>query len=117
MSPEDFRAAIERRQRAPADRPELDSERARLALYGLGIAGEAGEVADEVKKLLFHDKPLDLEKLLCEVGDVLWYADRLVNFFGLELGDAMRANSEKLDARYPDGFSAAEKKYDHADGR
>jgi NTP pyrophosphatase (non-canonical NTP hydrolase) len=95
----------------------LDADDAQMALYGLGIAGEAGEVADVVKKILFHGKPFDDETkahLLKEIGDVVWYADRLLMLLGLHLDDAMRANVEKLRERYPDGWDAAANHYDHA---
>jgi NTP pyrophosphatase (non-canonical NTP hydrolase) len=43
-----------------------------LAVAGLGIAGEAGEVADLIKKEIGHGHPVDRQKILGELGDVLW---------------------------------------------
>lgn len=45
-----------------------------LSLCGLGLSGEAGEVADLIKKYFYHGKPFDRAKLIEEAGDVLWYA-------------------------------------------
>lgn len=74
-------------------------------VLGLGIAGEAGETADLVKKHIGHGHPLDLDKLKKEIGDVLWYAAALAAHFGLTLEEVAQANVEKLRKRYPDGFS------------
>ena len=43
-----------------------------LANAALGLAGEAGEVADTLKKHLFHARPLDREAVVKELGDCLW---------------------------------------------
>lgn len=75
-----------------------------LTNWALGLTGEAGEVADIVKKHVFHGKPLDKKHLLREVGDVLWYAAMLCNWLEVDMGEVMRANVEKLQARYPNGF-------------
>lgn len=76
-----------------------------LAVLALGLAGEAGEVADLLKKHLGHGHPLDKEKLVKELGDVLWYVAGLANNLGVALSEVAGRNIEKLKARYPDGFS------------
>lgn len=83
------------------------SGRDALAAFGLGVAGEAGEVADDVKKHLFHGHELDKAKLKKELGDVLWYVAAIATSNGLTLEEVAVANIEKLRKRYPDGFSAA----------
>ena len=115
MTPEEFRAASLRRSRPGCK--ALSPEESRLALYETGLAGEAGEVCDEVKKFLWHDKPLDRDKIISECGDVIWYLDRLLGWLDATLEDAMQANADKLATRYPDGWDAAEQHYDHKDGR
>lgn len=109
VTPEEFRAASFKRARQ--NDTEVDYQQARLALYALGISGEAGEVADEIKKIIFHDKPLDPTKILNEVGDLLWYIDRLLFALNFSMEDAMEANMAKLAKRYPDGFDSAERKF------
>ncbi len=86
----------------------IDSERDGLALCGLGVAGEAGEVADLLKKHLFHGKPLDRNLLAKELGDVLWYLAACCEVAGLDLGMVASANMEKLAKRYPNGFNHAD---------
>lgn len=86
----------------------------RLAVLALGAAGEAGETADIIKKVLGHGHDLDVpgkdgktprEKLKLELGDQLWYVAALANALGFELEDVGMSNVMKLRARYPDGFS------------
>lgn len=75
-----------------------------LARDALGIAGEAGEVADLVKKHIGHGHVLDVDKVKKELGDVLWYVAVLSERIGCTLEDVAKANVEKLRARYPEGF-------------
>ena len=77
----------------------------RLAVFALGVAGEAGEVADLVKKVVGHGHPLDRQKLIKELGDVLWYVSVLTSMLGVELEEVAITNIAKLQARYPSGFS------------
>lgn len=76
-----------------------------LALAALGLAGEAGEVVELVKKHLFHGAPLAREKLLKEAGDVLWYLALLARLCDTNLSVVAQANIAKLQARFPDGWS------------
>jgi NTP pyrophosphatase (non-canonical NTP hydrolase) len=77
-----------------------------FAMASMGLAGEAGEACDYMKKVLFHGHKLDVQKLSKEIGDVLWYAAVLSKFAGLNLGDVAKLNIEKLKARYPEGFAS-----------
>ena len=74
----------------------------RNAVYGLN--GEAGEIIDLLKKHEFQGHDLPDERLIEELGDLLWYCALLADALGVELEDVMRRNIEKLKARYPDGF-------------
>lgn len=72
----------------------------------LGLTGEAGEVADLVKKGIFHQKGIDETHLEKELGDVMWYVAMICNACDWNLDDVLETNVEKLKARYPDGFDA-----------
>lgn len=76
-----------------------------LAIWGLGLAGEAGEVAELIKKVAGHGHPLDREKMQLEIGDVLWYIAVLSDQLGFKLSEIADANTAKLKARYGDSFS------------
>lgn len=70
----------------------------------LGIAGEAGEVADLVKKIRHHGHDMDKDKLAKEIGDVLYYVAVMAIEIGMSLDQVAEANVAKLKMRYPDGF-------------
>lgn len=78
-----------------------------LATSGLGVAGEAGEVADLIKKQIGHGHAADAERIKKELGDVLWYAADIGTRYGWRLQEIAEANIVKLQQRYPDGFSSA----------
>ncbi|MFM8526089.1 MAG: nucleoside triphosphate pyrophosphohydrolase family protein [Cyanobacteriota bacterium] len=69
----------------------------------LGLCGEAGEVADKVKKVLRdREGVFDAEvlaSLRLELGDVLWYVAQLATELKLDLRDIAAANLEKLSSR------------------
>lgn len=75
-----------------------------LANVALGLTGESGEVAEVIKKHLFHATPLDKDALCKELGDCLWYIGAFATVLGLSLDDIAQQNIEKLRRRYPDGF-------------
>lgn len=72
----------------------------------MGLCGESGEAIDIVKKWLAQGHELDKEKLAKELGDICWYLAETATALGLSLEDVMIANIEKLQKRYPEGFSA-----------
>jgi NTP pyrophosphatase (non-canonical NTP hydrolase) len=75
------------------------------ALAALGLCGEAGELAEKIKKHLFHGHDLPWQQVAEELGDILWYMAFTAETFGLSLGEIAKLNLAKLLARYPDGFS------------
>lgn len=79
-------------------------ERERLLVQTLGLCGEAGEVADLVKKDAWHGQTLTNERLADELGDVLWYVADMARARGIALEDVAARNIAKLQRRYPDGF-------------
>ena len=76
----------------------------------IGLTGEAGEVADEIKKGVFHQHGLNTEKLKGEIGDVLWYAAALCTTLGLDMSEIMQQNVDKLLLRYPNGYNSEDSK-------
>ena len=72
----------------------------------MGLNGEAGECIDLVKKHLFQGHALDREKLINELGDVLWYIAQTASGLGISMDDIAQRNIAKLRARYPEGFDS-----------
>jgi NTP pyrophosphatase (non-canonical NTP hydrolase) len=70
----------------------------------MGMCSEAGEACGFVLKHQHHGRALDQEKVLAEIGDVLWYAAEACSALGVNLGDVMEANLAKLRKRWPEGF-------------
>jgi len=70
----------------------------------IGICGEAGEVADAVKKFTIYNQVYDdarIAHITEELGDLEFYMQQLRNAIGVSREDCIRANIEKLCKRYP----------------
>ena len=69
----------------------------------LGLVGEAGEVADKLKKTIRDDNgvvtDVKREEVKKELGDVLWYVAQVATELHLSLDDIASANLEKLLSR------------------
>lgn len=72
----------------------------------LGLAGESGEVADLVKKNWMQGHVLDIEHVAKELGDICWYIAETATAIGYDLETILKMNIEKLQKRYPEGFSS-----------
>lgn len=79
-----------------------DNELAAISYLALGLNGEAGEVADQVKKAIRNDGRINDErrkKIIDELGDVLWYVTRIAIEFDVSMTDVAASNVEKLQNR------------------
>lgn len=88
---------------ATAIRPNDNS----ISYLALAICGEAGELADKVKKVI-RDKQgqfyiPDLTAIAMELGDILWYAANLAKVLGYDLSDIAQLNIEKINGRVERG--------------
>lgn len=88
--------------RGTAIYPDAHNFNPQEAMYlGLGLAGEAGEVANNIKKLYRDgfESDLGFVKNKKELGDVLWYFTRLCDFYKTSIPELMVANMRKLQDR------------------
>lgn len=78
-----------------------DTPMAGVLYATLGLTGEAGEVAEKVKKALRGDHTLESkrEEIKMELGDVLWYVFALARDLDLDVEEIAKANIEKLTSR------------------
>ena len=83
----------------------LSKEQGRVAVACMGLAGEAGEVIDYLKKYVGHGHDIDREHVKKELGDVLWYISEIATALNLNLQEIAMINAEKLRKRYPEGFT------------
>lgn len=90
-----------------AQRTGITKDRSSKIENGLfGLSGEVGECADVYKKYMFQGHEFEREQMIEELGDVLWYAAELAAGLNVPMGEVARRNIDKLQRRYPDGFSA-----------
>ena len=75
-----------------------------ILTWGLGIAGEAGDVASCIKKTFIHDNNKE-EGIKENIGDCLWYAAMICNYFNWNMQEIINTNIKKLKQRYPQGFT------------
>ncbi len=97
MNFDEYQQAIEKFAVYPREQ-ELTA----ISYLTLGLNGEAGEVAEQVKKAIRNDGQITDErraKILDEIGDVLWYVSRIASEFGASLGEVAEQNVAKLEQR------------------
>ena len=75
------------------------------AVYGL--CGEVGECVDRLKKVKCQGHPQDIEHLIYEMGDILWYLAEMATGAGVTLEKVAEMNIRKLRQRYGETFESA----------
>lgn len=86
-----------------------DPEQGDLNYSVLGLNGEAGEVADALKKLNYHGHSISQSGLIEELGDALWYIASIAHDLKVSLSDVANVNMRKLWSRYPEGHFSKER--------
>lgn len=82
---------------------QCQSHRDEILNAVLGLAGEAGEVADQYKKVYFHGPKGDVrDKIIKELGDVCFYLIKLIDLNGTTLEEVLAVNKAKLESRHPE---------------
>lgn len=71
----------------------------------IGIAGEAGELLDAVRKHVFDGQPLDRENVIEELGDLCFYMEAAMQVIGVTREEIEQRNMTKLSKRYEGGYS------------
>ena len=89
---------------------KFDNDEKEILTWGLGITGEAGDVASCIKKVHVHGNESVKDGIKENLGDTLWYIAMICNFYGWDFEEVLKQNIEKLKRRYSDG----EFKIEHA---
>jgi NTP pyrophosphatase (non-canonical NTP hydrolase) len=93
--------------RSTAIYPNLGSN---IIYPSLGICGEAGEVAEKVKKIIRDDggvvTDVKRDAIAAELGDILWYVSQLAAEIDYSLDDIAQMNLDKLFSRKERGVIA-----------
>ena len=95
---------------AEARKTAVYPEQFKVIYPTLGLAGEAGETVEVVKKAIRKGTlaQLDTDKVVKEMGDVLWYLANLASDLGLNLDTVAMVNLEKLADRAARGVIKGE---------
>lgn len=68
-----------------------------------GLASEVGEIHAHYQKV-YQGHVLKYDKIIDEIGDVLWFMAELADSMGVSMEEIAQHNIDKLRKRYPDGF-------------
>jgi NTP pyrophosphatase (non-canonical NTP hydrolase) len=74
-----------------------------LVYCSLGLAGEAGELANKIKKIFARNEEMNKEALQKEIGDMLWYLSQMCYELGLGMQYVANQNLVKLMKRKKEG--------------
>jgi len=80
-------------------------EQCELLHAAIGIAGEAGELLDAVRKHVFDGQPLDRENIIEELGDLCFYMEAAFQVLGVDRSYIEAMNQSKLSKRYEGGYT------------
>ena len=94
---------------------DLNPIKADLLHMAVGVAGEAGELLDAVKKATIYNKPLDHENMIEELGDLEFYMSRVRQLIGVSRDDVLEHNYAKLSKRYAKGQYSNKQAQERAD--
>lgn len=94
---------------------EMDAGDAHLLHMAIGICGEAGELADAIKKAVIYRKSLDLENVVEELGDLEFYMEGVRQAIWVSREACLAANVKKLEKRYQQPKFSNQAAQDRAD--
>jgi NTP pyrophosphatase (non-canonical NTP hydrolase) len=94
---------------------ELQADQADALHMAVGIAGEAGELLDAIKKWAIYQKPLDLKNVIEELGDLEFYMEGLRQTLHLTRVQTLVENIAKLQKRYSKGQYSNDQANERAD--
>jgi len=83
--------------------------------HATGVATEAGELLDIVKKLVIYRRPPSRHHIVEELGDIEFYLAGIRQTFGIQREETLTANMNKLEKRYPGYFYTDERAVQRAD--
>lgn len=83
----------------------LDGDKANLVHMALGVAGEAGELVDAIKRHAIYGKLLDIGNVIEELGDLEFYMSNIRQSLGLTRELILETNIAKLQKRYSNKYS------------
>lgn len=78
-----------------------------MLLWNLtGVGGESSEFIEYIVNCINENTPIDRDIVTKEAGDMEWYTNASLTKLGINFEDVLIANIEKLEKRYPNGYSS-----------
>jgi NTP pyrophosphatase (non-canonical NTP hydrolase) len=93
----------------------LSAQKAHLTHMALLLCGETGELVDAIKKHTIYKKPLDLENVIEELGDIEFALEGIRSCLEIKREQVLEANIEKLSKRYSSGSYSDNQAIERAD--
>lgn len=81
----------------------ITPEKLNLTHLALGVAGEAGELVDAIKKYTIYNKELDVVNVIEELGDLEFFLEGVRQAIGVTREEVIQKNADKLSIRYSSG--------------
>lgn len=94
---------------------EMTPQKAHLMHMAVGVAGEAGELLDAIKKHVIYGKKLDEANVVEELGDLRFYMSGIMNTLNIAEGELLFSNNAKLSKRYASGSYSNQQAQERAD--
>lgn len=85
---------------------QLNAQQAIILNAIVGLVGEAAEIQDAYKKVVWQGHPFNEEKIVDELGDVFWYCALLCKGLGKNFEQVFEYNIQKLRKRYGEHFDS-----------
>lgn len=79
---------------------QMTPDKADLLHMAVGIAGEGGELLDQVKRHTIYDKDLDRANVVEELGDLEFFLEGIRQNLGITREETLQSNFDKLGVRY-----------------
>lgn len=93
----------------------ITADEADLWHMATGVAGEAGELLDAIKKHVIYKKPLDRQNVVEELGDLRFYMAGIMNALDITETEILSHNNGKLSKRYAAGSYSDQQATERAD--
>lgn len=104
MNFNDYQQLAKRTDGIKAGKDDTETMLNGLLNAAMGMTGEAAETLEHMKKVLFQGHKLDVDKLIEEASDCMWYIAKLARYCGVTMEELAQRNIDKLRKRYPAGF-------------
>jgi NTP pyrophosphatase (non-canonical NTP hydrolase) len=79
---------------------KLDTAEMEALHAAIGVAGEAGELCDAIKKHVIYGKEFDRKNVVEELGDLRFYMQHIMSMAGITEAEVLQGNADKLSDRY-----------------